>query len=152
MPAIYLDYNSTTPIGPAIRSAMRPFLGPNYGNASSAHELGRTSKAAVDAARSQVAAILNATPEEIVFTGGGSEANNFAIKGVALSQDKLARSHYITSAVEHPSVTKPLRFLERMGCKLTVVPVDSHGMVNPDDIRRAINKSTMLISVMHSNN
>jgi cysteine desulfurase len=152
MPAIYLDYNSTTPIGPAIRAAMRPFLGPNYGNASSAHELGRASKAAIDVARSQVAAILNATPEEIIFTGGGSEANNFAIKGLAFSQEKLAHCHFITSAVEHPSATKPLRFLERMGCKLTLVPVDSHGQVNPDDVRRAINKSTVLISVMHSNN
>lgn len=152
MPAVYLDYNSTTPIGPAIRAAMRPFLGPNYGNASSAHELGRTSKAAIDAARSQVAAILNATPEEIIFTGGGSEANNFAIKGSAFALEKLARSHFITSAVEHPSVTKPLRFLERMGGKVTVVPVDSLGRVDPAEVRRAITKSTVLVSVMHSNN
>jgi cysteine desulfurase len=149
---IYLDYNATTPLDPEVLAAMRPFLGTEFGNPSSAHAYGHAPRAAVARARAQVAALLGAREEEIVFTGGGSEADNLAIVGVAFSRQERGR-HLITSAVEHPAVLATCRYLERRhGFALTVVPVDGAGRVDPDDVRRAIRPDTILISIMHAQN
>jgi cysteine desulfurase len=158
MDPIYLDFNATTPADPAVLEAMLPFLQREFGNPSSSHALGKTAHEAVERARGQVAALLGAQPDEIVFTGGGSEASNLAIKGTVLSRPRglfgrWARgAHIITSAVEHPATAKPCEFLARLGCRVTVVPVDSSGLVDPDDIRKALSRDTMLVSIMHANN
>jgi cysteine desulfurase len=150
--AIYLDHNATTPIAPEVRDAMWPHFGKGFGNPSSAHDLGRAARRAVDRARAEVAALLGCERESIVFTGSGSEADNLAIKGVALA--RLGDGdHIITSAIEHPAVLGACRYLERrLGYRLTVLPVDGFGTVDPEDVRRAIEPGTVLISVMHANN
>jgi cysteine desulfurase len=152
---IYLDYNATTPIDPAVVAAMEPFLREGFGNPSSAHAYGQVARDAVAHARDQVAALLGARPGEIVFTGGGSEASNLALKGVALAA--LATSppqdvHVVTTAVEHPATLEPCAFLERLGCRVTVVPVDGDGVVELDALRRALRQGARLVSVMHANN
>ncbi|HJZ58934.1 MAG TPA: cysteine desulfurase family protein, partial [Gemmataceae bacterium] len=162
-PPIYLDYNATTPIDPAVLDAMLPYLREQFGNPSSTHAFGKTAHEAVEKARAQLAGLIEAEPEEIVFTGGGSEASNQAIKGTCLRRPRglFARffggrspdaSHIITTAVEHPATLQPVEFLRRLGCQVTILPVDWLGMVNPDDVRRAITPRTTLVSVMHSNN
>jgi cysteine desulfurase len=151
MTRIYLDYNASTPIDPAVAAAMRPFLEDHFGNPSSGHCAASSAKAALENARGQVAAVLGAESDEIVFTSGGSEANNLALKGVAWALHGKG-SHIITSAIEHPAVLGPCRFLERHGFNVTVVPVDSCGRVDPDDVSRAITLQTVLISIMHANN
>jgi cysteine desulfurase len=151
MPPIYLDYNASTPVDPAVAAAMRPFLDEAFGNPSSGHWASAPAKAALDQARSHVAALLGATPDEIVFTSGGSEANNLAVKGTYFAA-KHERAHIITSAIEHPAVLAPCRFLERLGASVTYLPVDRTGSVHPEDARRAITPQTVLISVMHANN
>jgi cysteine desulfurase len=151
MPPIYLDYNASTPIDPAVVSAMRPFLSDAFGNPSSGHWASTPAKAALDRARGEVAALLGAAPDEIVFASGGSEANNLAIKGTFFALNHQG-AHIITSAIEHPAVLAPCRFLERFGASVTHVPVDRTGGVDPDDIRRAITPQTTLISIMHANN
>ena len=148
---IYLDHNASTPTAPEVVDAMRPFLTSHYGNPSSPHWAGAPAKAAVERARSQVAALLGCAPDEIVFTSGGSEANNHALKGVFFANGDKG-DHIVTSAVEHPAIVSPLRFLERLGAKVTVVPVDRQGRVDPDDVRRAITPRTILVSIMHANN
>jgi cysteine desulfurase len=156
--AIYLDYNATTPVDPAVLEAMLPFLRGEFGNPSSAHALGKAAHAAVEQARGQVAALLGAGPDEVVFTGGGSEASNLAIKGVLLRRPpgwfgRWAKgAHVVTSAVEHPATAQPLEFLRRLGCRVTVVPVDRHGVVDPGDVRKALSRDTRLVTVMHANN
>lgn len=148
---IYLDFNASTPIGPEAAEAMRPFLTDHYGNPSSLHWAGAPAKDAVEKARGQVAGILGCDPAGVVFTSGGSEANNHAIKGVCFaSRDK--GEHIITTAVEHPATLSPCRFLETLGTKVTVLPVDRLGMVDPDDVRKTITTRTILITVMHANN
>ena len=148
---IYLDYNASTPIDPAVAAVMRPLLESAYGNPSSGHWAGAPAKAALDRARAQVAALLGCTAEELVFTSGGSEANNLALKGLFFrKRDRPA--HLITSRIEHPAVLMPCRFLERLGAAVTYVPVDGTGRVDPDEIRKAITGDTVLISVMHANN
>src|SRR6516165_1494264 len=137
MPRIYLDYNATTPIDPAVAEAMAPFLEYQFGNPSSGHWASVGAEAALEAARSQVAALLGARDDEIVFTSGGSEANNLALKGVAWAL-KAKGDHIITSSVEHPAIVGPCRFLEQQGFAVTIVPVDRVGRVDPDDIARAI--------------
>jgi cysteine desulfurase len=155
---IYLDYNATTPIDPAVREAMLPFLEREFGNPSSAHSLGKSAHAAVERAREQVAGLLGAQADEVVFTGGGSEASNLAIKGTALLKPRglfglWARgAHVVTSSVEHPATARPVEYLRTLGCRVTVVPVDRHGLVDPDDVRRALARDTKLVSVMHANN
>ena len=151
---IYLDYNSTTPVDPAVLKAMLPYLGEHFGNASCTHLYGREAHTAVERARGQVAELLGARSDEIVFTGGGSEASNHAIKGLILrpETDWGRNAHVIISAVEHPATSQPCEFLRSLGCEVTVLPVDRFGMVDPDDVRRAINPRTGLISIMHSNN
>ncbi|MAA99371.1 MAG: cysteine desulfurase NifS [Stappia sp.] len=151
MVRFYLDYNASTPIDPAVAAAMRPFLEEDFGNPSSGHWASTSAKATLERARGQVSVLLGSAPEEIVFTSGGSEANNLAIKGSFFAlRDK--GDHIITTAVEHPAILAPCRFLERLGARVTYLPVDSTGRVDPEDVRRAITPHTILISVMHANN
>ena len=151
---IYLDYNATTPIDPAVLKAMLPYLQDHYGNPSCTHLYGREAHTAVERAREQVAELLVARPDEIVFTGVGSEASNHAIKGSVLKPEfEWGRdAHVIISAVEHPATMEPCAFLRGLGCEITVLPVDRFGMVDPDAVRRAIMTRTRLVSIMHSNN
>jgi cysteine desulfurase len=159
MTPIYLDYNATTPLDPTVLEAMLPFLREHFGNPSSTHAYGQTTHEAVERARQQVADLIGARPDEIVFTGGGTEASNHAIKGVffAAFQGALGRLfrrdvHVITTAVEHPATSQPCAFLQRLGGKVTILPVDGTGRVDPDAVRRAIDARTRLVTVMHSNN
>jgi cysteine desulfurase len=148
---IYLDYNATTPIDPRVAAAMLPFLFEHFGNPSSSHALGRRTRAAVEKARSQAAALLGADPDGIIFTSGGTEANNHAIVGAALrSRDR--GKHLVTTAVEHPAVSEVCRHLESRGFTTTFVPVDEHGRVDPDQVAAACTDQTVLVSVMHANN
>lgn len=151
MNPIYLDYNASTPVAPEVADAMRPFLETGFGNPSSPHWAGAPAKAAVEAARSDVAALLGSTADEVVFTSGGSEANNMALKGVfyALGGDG---AHIVTSAVEHPAILAPCRFLEDLDAEVTHLPVDGTGRIDPDDVARTITDRTILVSVMHANN
>ena len=151
MQPIYLDYNATTPLDAAVVAAMQPYITTHYGNPSSTHVYGRATREAVEHARQQVAAVLGCTPDEIVFTSGGSEANNAVLKGVAYSY-RHKGNHIITSAVEHPATINPCRFLERQGIRVTYLPVDRTGMVDPDSVRQAMTPQTILISIMHANN
>ena len=128
---IYLDYNATTPVDPSVVGAMLPYLRGEFGNPSSTHAFGRAASQAVAHARAQVAALIGAKPNEIVFTGGGSEASNLAIKGVAFRRGPAEGGHFVISAIEHPSVVEPVRFLERFGFDVTVVPVNGQGVVQP---------------------
>ncbi|MDP8923616.1 MAG: cysteine desulfurase [Chloroflexota bacterium] len=149
---IYLDYNATTPIAPVVAAAIRPYLDEHFGNPSSGHAYGRPAHVAVDRARAQVAALLGCGPDDVVFTGAGSEANNLAIKGVAFALRDRG-DHIITSAVEHPAVLTTCRYLaHRFGYRVTVLPVDQHGRVHPDAVERAIEPRTILVTIMHANN
>jgi cysteine desulfurase len=148
---IYLDFNASTPICPEAVEAMRPFLTDHYGNPSSLHWAGMPAKRAVENARGQVAGLLGCDPNEVVFTSGGSESNNHAIKGVFFA-NRDRGDHIITTAVEHPATINPCRFLEKLGAKVTVLPVDRLGKVDPNDVRKAITTRTILITVMHANN
>lgn len=150
---IYLDFNGSTPIAPEVLAAIQPYLSGNFGNPSSSHWAAQAARDAVEQARGQVAGLIGSDPTEVVFTSGGTEANNHALKGVFLSRkDAVSTPHFVTSAVEHSAVFAPLRFLERLGAEVTLVGVDRHGRVDPDDIRRAIRADTVLVSVMHANN
>jgi cysteine desulfurase len=151
MSHIYLDFNASTPLAPEVVEAMRPFLSEHFGNPSSQHWAGRPAREAVESARAEVAALVGAKAGEIIFTSGGSEANNHAIKGVFF-RARTRKPHIIATRVEHPAVLEPCKFLERLGASITLLPVDSTGMVNPDDMRRAISRHTVLISIMHANN
>jgi cysteine desulfurase len=146
---IYLDYNATTPLAPEVVKAMQPYLGEEFGNPSSDYLLGLRAKEAVAAARRQVADLLSCRPEEIVFTSGATEANNTVLKGVAWYR---GQGQIITTAIEHPAVLAPCRELQTQGWEITILPVDSRGLVDPDAVRRAITSRTILISVMHANN
>lgn len=170
MRSIYLDYNATTPIAPAVQEAMLPFLAEHYGNPSSSHALGRACHEAVEDARARVAQLLGANRDEIVFTSGGTESNNLALKGAAFARalasgrsrgrsDREApasggclRGHLVISGCEHPAVVEPARFLERLGMELTVAGVDRCGLVSPAKIEAALRPDTLLVSVMHANN
>jgi cysteine desulfurase len=148
---IYLDYNSSTPIDPAVAAVMRPFLEDHYGNPSSGHWASAKAKAAIEIARVQVAAMLGCHDDEIVFTSGGSEANNLALKGIFFTlRDK--GDHIITTPIEHPAIIEPCRFLQRLGARVSFLPVDRTGRVDPGDLRKAITPRTILISIMHANN
>jgi cysteine desulfurase len=153
MPPIYLDYNATTPIDPAVVDAMLPYFKRDFGNPSSSHDYGKTAQAAVERGRAQMAALLGAEANEIVFTGGGSEASNHAIKGAVFHALPAKRNpHIIISAIEHPATAQPCEFLKRFGCMVTIIPVDRLGHVDPDAVKWAITSNTVLISIMHSNN
>ncbi len=148
---IYLDYNATTPHAPEVVAAMKPFLEEHFGNPSSAHRYGAITRDAVAQARSQVAGLLNSKPDEIVFTSGGTESNNYAIRGTALARAERGR-HIITSRIEHPAVTEVCRRLENEGFDVTWLPVDGDGLVSVADVEAAILPGTTLITLMHANN
>ena len=158
MQPIYLDYNATTPLDPAVLEAMLPYLQTHFGNPSSTHSFGKTAHAAIDQARAQVAGLIGAQSDEIIFTAGGTEASNQAIKGVVFARMTrfLARffsaPHIITCAIEHPATLQPCAFLKKLGCKITHVGVDRYGSVDPDEVERAITGNTVLVSIMHANN
>lgn len=151
MTRIYLDYNASTPVDPGVAQAMHAAMEDCYGNPSSAHWAGESAKRLLDRSRAQVAALLGCSQQEIVFTGGGSESNNLALKGLYFAHGNRA-AHIIASAVEHPSILEPCRFLERLGARVTYLPVDDTGRINPADLARATTPDTILISVMHANN
>jgi cysteine desulfurase len=148
---LYLDFNASTPVAPEVAARMQAVLNEPFGNPSSDHWAGKPARNAVERAREGVAALLGCDANEVVFTSGGSEANNYALKGVFFAR-KTERLHIITTQVEHPAVVNPCRFLERLGAKITCLPVDVFGRVDPDDVRRAMTSDTILISVMHANN
>jgi cysteine desulfurase len=152
---VYLDYNATTPVDPAVLEAMLPFLAENFGNAGSVHSAGQRARAAVDAARESVAALIGAKLSEIVFTSGGTEADNLAIFGAVAASTK-PRKHIVTTAIEHHAILHSCEELARQGVDVTIVPVgtgrDSQGIVDPEEIRRALRPETVLITVMHANN
>ena len=151
MRQVYLDYNATTPIAPSVLEAMHPFLTGHYGNPSSAHALGRSAREAIEDARSKVAQVLHCDSDEVVFTSGGSESNNLALKGV-MQRHTPGDAHLIVSAIEHPAVAEPARFLERLGFDVTVVDCDANGVVQPESIAAALRPHTRLVSLMHANN
>ncbi len=151
MKPIYLDYNATTPVDDRVASAMLPYLHTHFGNPSSTHRYGTIARQAVETARSQVATLIGCQPGEIIFTSGGTESNNLAIRGAAFSL-KNRGSHIITSAVEHPAVINVCRWLETQGFRLTVLPVDAYGMIDLYELEEAIKPDTILVSIMHANN
>lgn len=148
---IYLDYNASTPIAQEVVEEMRPFLSDLYGNPSSSHWASATLKKSTEQARTSVAQLIGCEAEEIVFTGGASEANNHALKGVYFAQHNRG-NHIITTKIEHPSVLETCRFLQNIGANITYVDVDEYGLVNPEDVEKAMTDQTILISVMHANN
>jgi cysteine desulfurase len=151
MNPIYMDYAATTPTDQRVVEAMLPYFGEIYGNPSSLHGFGQEARAAMEGARAKIAAFLGAKPAEIVFTSGGTESDNFAIKGVAWANRKKG-DHVITSAIEHHAVLETCRFLEKEGFRVTYLPVDGDGLVDPADVVKAITDRTILISIMHANN
>ncbi|MCB9853996.1 MAG: cysteine desulfurase [Phycisphaerales bacterium] len=148
---IYLDYNATTPTDPAVTNAMLPFLRGQYGNPNSSHAMGRPVREAIESARTSVARLINAKPDEISFTSGGTEASNWAIKGAAFA-DRRRGDHMITISVEHPATLGPMQWLEKFGISHTIVGVDQHGRVDPAQIETAVQDNTILISLMHAQN
>ena len=149
---VYFDYNATTPLAPEVVDAVVRATRDLFGNASSVHHFGQQAKAALDEARSAVAALINADPSEIVFTSGGTESDNFAIRGAAEALEPTGRRHLIASAIEHEAVLNTLKALARRGWRTTLLPVDQSGIVSPDRLREAITDDTALVSVMHANN
>jgi cysteine desulfurase len=147
MRRVYLDNNATTPVLPEVLEAMRPYFAEHFGNASSIHHHGQETRAAVERARESVAALLGCRPSEVVFTSGGTEGDNLAISGLAHAGD-----HVISSTIEHHAVLNSCKHLEAMGCEVTYVPVDGRGLVDPDDVRRALRPNTRLITIMMANN
>ena len=150
MRRVYLDNAATTPLLPEVREAMLPYLGEAFGNPSSLHDWGEPAREAMETARAQVAQLIGANTEEIIFTGSGTESNNFAIKGLALAQQSKGK-HVVVSAIEHFSVLHSARTLEKFGFELTLVPVDKYGVVDPEEVRKSLREDTVLVSVMHAN-
>ena len=152
MRAIYLDYNATTPIAPTVQEAMAPFLSEHYGNPSSLHALGRACHEAVEDARSHVAALLRSDPREIIFTSGGTESNNLALKGALLRDPSSVGGHLVISSLEHPATVRPAQFLERLGYSVSVVGCDPQGTIDPQEVKDALRDDTVLVSIIHANN
>ena len=150
MRKVYLDNAATTPLLPEVRQAMMPYLGEAFGNPSCIHEWGDTAREGMEAARAQVAQLIGANVEEIIFTSGGTESNNFAVKGLSLAQQNKGQ-HVVVSATEHFSVLHSARTLEKRGFELSLVPVDKYGVVDPEDVRKSLRKDTVLVSIMHAN-
>ncbi len=150
MRKVYLDNASTTPLLPEVRQSLIPFLDETFGNPSSLHDWGDAAREAVEAARAKVAQLIGTNAEEIIFTGSGTESNNFAIKGLALAQQNKGK-HVVVSSIEHFSVLHSARTLEKWGFELSLIPVDKYGVVDPDDVRKSLRKDTVLVSVMHAN-
>src|SRR3989339_653180 len=151
MKKIYLDYAATTTTHPDVVESMKPYYSDIFGNPSSIHSFGQEAKAAVEEARQKVARMLNALPEEIVFTSGGTESDNFALEGIAFAHKKKG-NHIITSKIEHHAVLECCVFLEKQGFEITYLPVDNYGLVSPQDVKNAIKDTTILVSIMHANN
>ena len=151
MARVYADHGATTGTDPRVLEAMLPFFSEKYGNASSVHRWGQDAREAVDLAREQIAAGIGAKPAEIVFTSGATESDNFAVFGAAYANEARGR-HVVTSSIEHHALLEPCRFLESRGWEVTFLPVDSHGIIDPDDVRRSIREDTVLVSIMHANN
>ena len=151
MKRIYLDYAATTPTHPEVVKVMLPYFNNAFGNPSSIYSYGQEAKGAIEEARTKVAELIGARDEEIVFTSGGTEADNFALKGVAFANEN-GGNHIITSSIEHHAVIEPCKFLERRGFSVTYLTVDEYGLVDPDDVRKAINDKSIIISVMYANN
>jgi cysteine desulfurase len=151
MKRIYLDYAATTPCDPAVIAAMQPYFFDKFGNPSSIHSFGQEAKKAIEEAREITASFLGAKPEEIIFTSGGTESDNFAVKGVAYALQKKG-NHIITGEIEHHAVIEPAQFLKQAGFKVTFVKADKYGLVDPAAIKKAVTDKTILISVMHANN
>jgi cysteine desulfurase len=151
MNRVYLDYAATTPTDPRVVGAMRPYFTELYGNPSSLHAFGQEAKSAVEKARAQLAGLLGCKTEEIVFTSGGTEADNQALEGVAFANEKKG-NHIIVSKIEHHAVTECCEFLKKRGFEITYLPVDKNGLVDPDEVEKAITPKTILVSVMHANN
>ncbi|WP_339750220.1 cysteine desulfurase family protein [uncultured Rubinisphaera sp.] len=150
---IYLDFNATTPLADEVVEAMQPYLNEAYGNPSSLHWAGVPARDAIEVARSQATSLLCCDATEIVFTSGGTEANNHALKGNYFAKrSQIPTPHLIISQIEHPAILEPCRFLESLGAEVTRLPVDRYGQVSPDDVRQAIRSNTVLISIMHANN
>jgi cysteine desulfurase len=144
-------YAATTPVHPDVVKAMVPYFSEIFGNPSSIHSCGQEAKTAVEASRTKLAQFIGAKPEEIVFTSGGTESDNFAIKGVAYA-NKSRGNHIITSRVEHHAVLEPCHFMEKQGFKVSYLPVDKYGLVDPDEVKKAITPKTILVSIMHASN
>jgi cysteine desulfurase len=151
MQKIYLDYNASTPLAPEVVDAMQPLLNDFYGNPSALHWAGKPVKALLLKAREQVSELINCSPSDIIFTSGGSEANNMALKGYYFKNQHKG-NHIITSKIEHPAIMNPCKFLEKVGARVRYVGVDQYGRVSPEEIEKAITKETILITIMHSNN
>ena len=151
MSDIYLDYNATTPIDPLVAEAMLPYVHGLFGNPSSSHSFGTEARAGVDHARQQVADLLGCHPDSLIFTSGGTEANNHAIKGTAFAGSSTG-SHIITSAIEHPAVTEVCAYLEGQGFRVTYLPVDEHGLIDIRQLEQALSSETILVTIMHANN
>ena len=151
MKRIYLDHAATTPLAQEVLEAMKPYFSEKFGNASSLHSFGQEARDAVENSRKIAAKFLGARPTEIIFTSGGTESDNLALKGVAFA-NKSKGNHIITSKIEHPAIEEPCKWLEKHGFKITFLPVDKNGLVNPADVEKAITKETILVSIMHANN
>jgi cysteine desulfurase len=151
MRKVYLDHNATTPVRPEVLEAMLPYFNEKFGNASSFYQSGQEAKAALEEAREKVAGIIGAAPREIIFTSGGTESDNLAVKGTAFANRKKGM-HIITSKIEHPAVLESCKFLEKEGFEVTYLPVDSKGFVDPEDLGKAICDDTTLVSIIHANN
>jgi cysteine desulfurase len=152
MRRIYLDHTATTPLDERVFEAMRPYFAETFGNASSVHSFGREAKAALERARETIAQAIGAHSGEVFFTSGGTESDNFALRGAALAGRKKGKKHIITSAAEHHAVLEPCEALKEEGFEVTVLPVDTHGLVTPDQVRDAITTETCIVSIMHANN
>ena len=151
MKRIYMDYAATTPVDPRVVKEMEPYFNQKFGNTMSIHSAGRAAKAAIDDAREKVAKLMKANAQELVFTGSATESNNFALKGIAFANRKKG-NHIIVSSIEHDCVLNSARWLEKQGFKITYIPVDQYGLVDPKEVEKAITKQTILVSVMHANN
>ncbi|HWP81069.1 MAG TPA: cysteine desulfurase family protein [Bacteroidota bacterium] len=152
MKTVYLDYSATTPVDPRVVEVMLPFWNSTYGNPSSVHRFGREARFALEEARERIARAIGASPAELVFTSGGTESNNYALKGVAQQALKSGKNHIIISAIEHHSVLEPAESLREIGCDVEILPVDSDGLLDPESVRRALKPTTALVSAMHANN
>src|SRR3989338_2677659 len=148
---VYMDHAATTAVDKEVVKAMLPYFSEKFGNASSLHQFGQEAKEALETSRETVAKLINAGPREIIFTSGGTESDNWAIKKIAFTNEDKG-NHIITSRIEHHAVLESCEFLEKNGFKVTYLPVDKYGLVNPEDIKKAITKNTILVTIMHANN
>ena len=151
MKKIYLDYAATTPVDKRVTKAMEPYFSEKFGNTMSLHSFGQEAKLALENSRAVLANLINAEPNEIIFTGSATESNNFALKGIALA-NKNRGNHIIISSIEHPCIVESAKWLEKQGFQITKISVDKYGMINPEDVKKAITDKTILVSIIHASN